>query len=135
MKTTTTELEPIEVLCVTAEGGVAGGRVAFEWLESRLPGMRGRRFYGVMHRDGTYRACVVRAEGDDPGAMGLETDVLPGGAYARTTIPDWEERVAEIATTFDALAAGRSVDPERPSIEFYRSQKELVLFLPVAEED
>ena len=133
MKITTAVQEPIEVLCVTAEDGIAGAKPAFERLERCFSSLRGRRFYGVLQHDGTYRACVARAGGDDAEKMGLKPWVLPGGLYARTVIPNWEDHVAEIGVAFARMAEAHAEDPQRPSIEFYRSRKELILLLPIRE--
>jgi hypothetical protein len=68
---------------------------------------------------------------DDPSSMGLDTFIIPGGRYIRKKMKDWLERIPKIEKTFISLAKQHPSDPERPSIEFYRSQKELILFLPV----
>jgi len=131
MKVTVVTVDPVEVLSVTARGGLAGAKAAFERLEGCFPSLRGRRFYGAMESDGTYRACVARLEGDDPERLGVDLWSLPGGRYARTKIADWEERTDEIGPAFAAMAADLQVDLARPSIEFYRSQRELILLLPI----
>jgi len=123
---------PVEVLCTEAEGGVLGAEDAFRRLEARLPTLRGRRFFGVLAPDGTYRACVGRRPEDDPGGMSLWT--IPGGPYARCTMRNWRDRTDEIGPTFDAIAARTRADPERPSVEWYRSERSLVLLLPVLED-
>jgi DNA gyrase inhibitor GyrI len=82
--------------------------------------------------NGEYRACVAIESQDVPASMGLETWTIPGGAYARRKLEGWPERLAEIGQVFGALAAEFPRDPARPNIEFYRSQKELLLFMAVA---
>jgi DNA gyrase inhibitor GyrI len=67
--------------------------------------------------------------------MGLQTWTIPGGAYARRRLDRWSERLPEIGQIFGALAAEYPRDPARPNIEFYRSQKELLLFMAVASGD
>jgi hypothetical protein len=44
---------------------------------------------------------------------------------------DWTKRMAEIGKVFQRMSEHCERDASRPSIEFYRSQKELLLFLPV----
>lgn len=122
---------PIEVMCVTAEGGPAGIRPAWDRLESTLPSLKGRKFYGAFQPpDGPYRACVVLLPSDDPEALGLDRWTIPGGHYARKTVKAWEENPKAISTGFDELAATHKPDPSRPGIEFYRSQGEVIIFLP-----
>lgn len=131
MTITTVALDPVEVLFVEAVGGLAGAQEAFTALEQGLPSLRGRRFYGVLASDGSYRACMARRPDDDPAALGAEPWVIPGGSYARTRLLDWTARIPEIGRAFDAMAAAHEADPARPSIEYYRSRRELVLLLPI----
>ncbi|SRR6266571_5665368 len=125
-------LEEAAVMYVESPNGLAGAAAAFDRLEAHLPSLRGRRFYGTFQRPaGPYRACVALVPGDDPTALGLPTWTIPGGKYARRKLPDREKRLPEIGTTFAQMSATCEPDASRPSIEFYRSQRELLLFLPV----
>ena len=126
-------LDDIEVMYITAEGGPQGAGQAFEKLESYLSTLRGRKFYGT-YQSGEYRACVAVIPEDDPSHLGLDTCIIPGGRYIRKKMKDWLERIPEIEQNFISLAEQYPSDHERPSIEFYRSQKELILFLPVRSE-
>ncbi len=94
--------------------------------------MRGRKFYGT-YQGGEYRASVALLPRDDARQLGLQTWVIPGGLYVREKMTDWASRLPEIGNTFMAMADREKsrVDTTRPSIEFYRSQRELILFLPV----
>ena len=103
---------------------------AFKALEARLPSLRGRKFYGVVLGD-EYRACVAIDSTDDPRALPHPTWILPGGKYVRRRILDWEEHLDLIGPTFQALLRRPDVDRSRPCIEFYRSQKELLVMVPV----
>ena len=55
----------------------------------------------------------------------------PWCKYAREKIKEWKDKIPEIEKIFDSLSKSYCSDPERPSIEFYKSQKELILFLPI----
>jgi DNA gyrase inhibitor GyrI len=81
-----TELDPIPVAQVLAEGGpAAGGKAAFDLLESRMPTLRGRKMYGVFYEEEgeeSYYACV-KLDDEHPDAMGFERGLIPGGRYAR----------------------------------------------------
>ena len=59
--------------------------------------------------------------------------MIPGGNFARRKIEDWLERVSELSEIFVVMAGEYEdrTDSSRPSIEFYWSQKELILFLPI----
>jgi hypothetical protein len=123
-------LDPVKVMFLVSPDGPQGAGEAFDKLEARLPSLKGRKFYGAM-LNGEYRACVAIEAQDAPVAMGLETWAIPGGAYARRKLEGWPERLPEIGQTFAALAAEYPRDAARPNVEFYRSQKELLLFMAV----
>ncbi len=124
-------LEDIKVMFVVSPSGPQGAGEAFDRLEARLPSLKGRKFYGTL-LNGEYRACVALEAQDSPAAMGLDVWIIPGGAYARRKLPGWSERLPEIGKIFGELAAEYPRDPARPNVEFYRSQKELLLFMAVA---
>ncbi len=123
-------IDDIDVLCVVAQGGPTGGQAAFEGLEAALGDLKGRKFYATYH-DGEYRACAAFRQGDDAEALGLARWTIPGGAFERRKLTDWQERLDEIPAAFEAMAALGDEDRSRPSIEFYRSSTELILLLPV----
>ena len=124
-------LDDIAVMYVTSPNGVQGAGRAFDTLEACLPSLKGRKFYGTL-LEGEYRACVALEAGDAPAVMSLETWIIPGGAYARRKLRGWPDRLPEIGDIFRALAAEYPPDRSRPNIEFYRSEKELLLFMAVA---
>lgn len=127
-------LNDVPVMYVLAEGGPAGAREAFNRLEGKLPSLRGRKFYGVFQPEtGEYRACVAVEPGDSPEKIGLATAVIPGGLYLREKMKNWMSRIPDIGKTFAAMAERERhrADRSRPSIEFYRSQDELILLFPI----
>ena len=126
----TVTLDDIDVMCVVAPGGPSDAPAAFQALEAPLKSLKGRRFYGT-YLAGEYRACVAIEPGDDPDALGLATWTIPGGKFEKRKLTDWQRRLAEIGATFIAMAREFDVDESRPSVEYYRSSRELVLFLPV----
>ncbi len=130
-----TTLNDIPMMCIVADGGPEGAREAFNRLESKLPSLRGRKFYGTFHpTTGEYRACVACVPGDDPARLGLAAGVIPGGLYFREKMKNWTSRTDEIGKMFKAIGERERlrVDSSRPSIEFYRSQDELILLLPIS---
>jgi len=125
-------LPEVQVLYVESATGLAGASEAFDRLEARFPSLKGRKFYGTFQPPaGPYRACTAVEPGDDATALGLPTWVIPGGEYSRQKLLDWQAQISEIGKTFQSMAAEGERDSSRPSIEFYRSEKELVLFLPM----
>lgn len=127
-------LDDIDVMYVESPNGPEGAKAAFDELEAHLPDMRGRKFYGTFQPpDGPYRACVAMQAEDDPKALGLAKWTMPGGRYARRTLDDWAEHIPQIGEIFGAMSReyGERYDPNRPSIEFHRTEKEVVLLLPI----
>ena len=132
MITDITRLEPIDVMWVREYEGPTSA--VFTDSEA-VVGLKGRHFYGVFDVDaGRYWACVQRREGDDPASLGLSAGTIKGGLYASAQLRgNYDELVALIGPTFDAMLAQHSFDSSRPSIEFYRRHNEFVLYLPVVE--
>ncbi len=129
-----TLLEAIKVVFVESANGSEGAREAFNQLESRLSSLKGRKFYGTLqYPNGPYRACLALEDDDDLNLLGLDTWMISGGKYAREKIENWPECLREISQVFSALSQAyqNRVDPDRPRIEFYKSQKELILLLPI----
>lgn len=126
----------VEVLRVLADMKGGGPAEAMHRLESKLPSLKGRKFYGTFRRkpDGEeYFACVERTPSDDPATMGLEVGTIPGGLYIRRKVFDWEQVIADgrLPTIFEEMVAAYPVDGSRPDIEYYRSMTELHLLVPV----
>ena len=125
-------LPDLQVMYVESTAGTAGAAAAFDQLESRLSSLKRRRFYGTFQRPlGPYRACVAVEGGEDAAVVGLKTWEIPGGKYSRRKLLNWQAEISRIGEAFESMAKERSCDMSRPSIEFYSSQKEVVLFLPV----
>jgi DNA gyrase inhibitor GyrI len=127
------EREPVDVMFIRtrddpAEMGPAWGR-----LEG-LVGTRGRKFFGAFYPSTKeYRVCVQIKDEDDPSALGLETDTLPGGRYLRERIQGEPPALYDrIRPGFEELLKKATSDQTRPSIEFYRRRDEIDLLLPVA---
>jgi hypothetical protein len=124
----------IEVLFVESPNGPAGSGEAFSELESRLASLKGRKFYATFqYLTGQYRACVAIESPDEAKTLGFEVWSIPGGKYVQQKLESWTEHADEIPTVFEKLSQeykGR-IDSSRPSIEFYKSQKELILMLPI----
>ena len=118
------EREPTDVLYVACADEITEIRSAWERLEAIVP-LKGRRFFGAAHTDGTYWACVQRLDGEEPGV--LEAGELPGGLYTR------ERLKGEPPEVYDGIAAAAEGprDPARPIIEHYRRRDEIDVLRPV----
>jgi hypothetical protein len=134
MDSTYVELQEIPVLRVRADMKGKGPSPAFNLLESKLPTIKGRKFYGTFQPTPDveeYYECIARIDSDDPEKMQLKTGAIPGGWYARRRFPEWEKKLSKLPGTFEEMAPLAAWTPPRPSLEFYRSQAELLVFPPV----
>ncbi|TMH94457.1 hypothetical protein E6H37_07190 [Candidatus Bathyarchaeota archaeon] len=105
------ELQEMPVLRFRADMKGKGPSAAFDLLESKLPTLKGRKFYGTFQPtpDGEeYYACVARIDSDDPLRMQLETGVIPGGWYARSKLMDWENNLSKLPSLFEEMALPHS---------------------------
>jgi DNA gyrase inhibitor GyrI len=125
---------PVTVMYVEAKGGLSGVGKAWSELESNLPSLKGRKMYGAYYdqdQDKVYRACVVIINDEEPKELGLPTWTIPGGKFARDKIENFASRVEIIGETFESMERECKRDPKRWYIEFYRSQNEVILLLPI----
>jgi hypothetical protein len=135
---TIVEIPSIHLVVCRAEAD-RGDEIKAAWrqLESKLPTLKGRKFYGLSYTEASgpaYYAGVEPLDAGEAAALGFPTLVLNGGKYARVKLKDWTKHTEEIPTIFDQLDQAVQRDPARPAVEFYRSQSELHLLVPVADD-
>jgi hypothetical protein len=125
--------EDIAVLFLRVSDEVEAIRTGWVELEQKVGSLRGRHFYGAFYAStGEYRVCVAQREGDYPEELGLELGSLPGGAYLLVRLHGEPPGVYDrIGPTFEQLARGAHLDPDRPGIEHYRRRNVIDLLLPV----
>ena len=124
-------IDDVDVWCMQTIGVKHVEEIVLK-LEHRVGSLKGRKCYGVLFgspKDGLYRSCVSIKTEDD--FKDLDRWVIPGGRYARTKIKDWENDIGIIGKTFSQMLKSCLTDDTRPSIEFYRSLKEVILLLPI----
>ena len=129
------EIHPIEVMYEESPDGLNGAKQTFTDLENKIDNkLSGRKFFGVVYNDKgamTYRACVEKQPGEDAAKLGLTDGVIPGGKYIRVKILDWINHLDKIPAHCMAIEELYPYDETRPTIEYYRSEKELHLMVPV----
>ncbi|MFH0931795.1 MAG: GyrI-like domain-containing protein [Candidatus Zixiibacteriota bacterium] len=136
-KTNIIEFNSKKVLYIKTSDIPAGVPKVFKKLESYLPTLRGRKFYGAFfYNQGNpvYWACVEIKDGDNLNNSELEIGILPGGKYASRKLKNWsaeKDIPQKIVGTFEEMLKEFEADREKPEIEFYRSQNELILMLAV----
>lgn len=136
-KATLVKRSPVRLSVCRAEAFPSGIRAAWQRLEERVGTLRGRKFYGLtLPEEGqlVYYAGVEPLDAEEVRALGFPTLTIEGGRFARVKLDDWSEHTAEIGPIFDYLMQTYPMQPGAPTIEFYRSQSELHLLIPLAEE-
>jgi hypothetical protein len=114
----------------------AGIKDSWERLESQLASLRGRKFYGLTYfEEGqlVYYAGLQPLDQSEISALGFPTLILKGGKYARVKLMDWNNHTVKIGEIFDYIMEEYRKDPSGPTVEFYRSQTELHLMIPLVE--
>jgi len=134
-KATIVELPDVNLVVSRAERFPEGIEAAWKTLESKLISLKGRKFYGLTVCEGdrlAYFAGVETADDEETARLGLPAMAIKGGRYARAKLTDWQDHKDEIGRIFDQLMRDYDMDPDGASIEFYRSQSELHLLIPLA---
>jgi hypothetical protein len=129
------DLPAMQLMWIRTDLSPGAPRKAFGELESKLAALHGRRFWGcVFVKNGipeSYYASVERIASDQPKELGLEEGSVPAGRYVQRKLLDWPTKLHLIPGIFEELVRDHPPEVGRPSLEFYRSQKELRLYLPV----
>lgn len=136
MSDTYVQFPETPVMRVKADMKGGGPGQAMILLESKLPTLKGRKFYGCFRETSEgedYYACVAQIDTDDPLGLGLETGVIPAGLYAKRKILNWLAviRQGQLDKLYRELVRAHDVDLSRFSLEYYRSQAEMQLLVPV----
>ncbi len=124
----------IKLMCLKSPDGPHSAEDTFRRLENHLSSMRKRKFYGLTRLEEgnlTYLACVNMEGGADRDFVEGQKVTLEKGKYEREKISDWKKNLGQIPAVIDRVAAESSVDSERYVTEFYRSEKELFLMIPI----
>jgi len=129
--------EDIEVLYAESTNGAGSSPEVYDKLRSRLRNSGGSKIYRILGEpNGTRGAFVYSKPTDDPKDSKVKMYIIPQGAYARRGLKNWKKRTWEIQEAFDDLRKQYrdNLDSKRPGIEFYKSDEELFLFLPIRHE-
>ena len=130
------ERPTIQVLRILANMKGGGPSEAMQRLESKLPSIRGRKFFGafrILPEGEEYFACVEKAASDNPSEMELEEGQIPGGLYIRRKVFEWSKVIADgsLPSVSKDMIRHYDVDKTRPELEYYRSMTELHILIPV----
>lgn len=132
-KTTVVTLPELQLVACRATEFPEGIKAAWQKLEAPLSTKRGRKFYGLTYAEESglvYYAALEPQDEAEIARLGFPTLSVPGGDYARAKLINWPDHTDEIGPIFDELMSHYEMKPG-PTIEFYRSQLELHLLIPV----
>ncbi|PIN75290.1 hypothetical protein COV18_03815 [Candidatus Woesearchaeota archaeon CG10_big_fil_rev_8_21_14_0_10_37_12] len=121
--------KPVDVIYIEVPSPQQS-KEAFIQLESKLPSLKGRKFYGIAFSDKYFVAVEIHDE-QEPKKYGLPTYIIPGGKYAKTEVKDYMQNLHKIPTTFEKLEKEYPRDETRPAIEFYERGDKLICLLPL----
>ncbi len=124
----------LNLMCLKSLKGPLTAEQTFNLLENKLSTLKKKKFYGLSKLENdelTYLACVKIEEGDNTNAPRLLEVHVPRGNYIRERIVEWKENLGQIPFLIDKVSADNLVDPDKYIIEFYRSEKELFLLIPI----
>lgn len=133
-KTTMITLSDLRLVVNRAETFPDGIKGAWERLEAPLASLKGRKFYGLTFTEGdevVYYAGLEPIDDDEIATLGFPLLTVKGGQYARSKLHNWTEHADKISEIIRAMLQQFGTDPIRPTIEYYRSQTELHLLVPV----
>ena len=124
----------LNLMCLKSPKGLLTAEQTFDLLENNLSTLKKKKFYGLSKLENnklTYLACVKIEDSDNINVPGLQEVHLLKGKYVRERIVDWKKNLGQIPSIIDKVSTDNLVDPERYIIEFYRSEKELFLLIPI----
>jgi len=135
-KATLVDLPDFRLVVSRADEFPSGIKACWDKLESKLSSLKGRKFYGVALREGSeliYYAGLEPVSDAEVASLGFPTMMIKGGKYARAKLFDYSNHTDRIGEIFGELIRDLGMDPHKPMIEYYRSQSELHLLVPLAE--
>lgn len=134
LKTKTVELSSILTMSVKVEKFPEDVKGAFSSLEKKLHSKSGRQFFGaanVGQNDIDYQACLVQKDKFEHIVLGLQNYIIPGGKYVTNKLVNWRRNTHLIKEMFGEMEHKFRFDVNRPQLEYYKSNRELILMLPI----
>jgi hypothetical protein len=134
LQTKTIELSSILTMSVKVEKFPDDVKGAFSSLEKKLHSKNGRQFFGAVNVGQSsidYQACLVQKDKYEHIVLGLENYTIPGGKYVTNKLVNWSKNTHLIKEMFCELEHKFRFDANRPQLEYYKSNRELILMLPI----
>ena len=135
-RATIVNLPDVNLVVSRADEFPSGIKAAWDRLESKLPSLKSRKFYGLTVCEGSqlaYFAGFEPVNDEEVASLGFPTMMIKGGKYARAKLFDWQNHTDKIGEIFDQLMQDFQMDPNGATVEYYRSQSELHLLIRLAQ--
>ncbi|HLA56719.1 MAG TPA: hypothetical protein VK623_11490 [Flavobacterium sp.] len=115
--------EDIKVMYVTAANFPDGIPDAFDFLNSLVPDVEGRRFFGISAPDESgkiiYKAAAEELFPGETQNLKLESFTIKHGAYMSFYIKDYRNHIDAIKEAFELLLGQQEADPNGYCLEWY----------------
>jgi hypothetical protein len=134
VETKTVNLNPMQVVGLQVQRFPEDVKTTFGKIEQKLITKSGRQFFGalsVQKDDVAYKACMVPTDEFEHLALGLELYMLPGGKYVTNKLVNWSKNTHLIKEVFSEMEFKYKFDAQRPQLEYYKNNRELILMLPI----
>lgn len=113
-----------------------GVKEGFNALTEKLPQADQRLCYGIFQHGPKgihYQAAYTVLDSDEEEQYECTTFTLEKGDYLCVSLYEWYKKIPSIGASFTELFKDPRVDPKSPSIEFYKTGKDLVCMVKVKE--
>lgn len=117
----------IEVICVTAGKFPDGILAAHQKLRAEIAKAPDREYFGLSwgSKNGIVYKAAASVLSQKELDLGLETYTIKKGAYIRELLPDYQNNIPQIKSTFDKLLTDPRIDPEGYCMEAFANEKDL----------
>ncbi len=131
-------LDAITTLSVKANRFPEEVDSAFSKIEKQYGKNSSHTFFGAINFNNAeveYRACLEQKNKHAHNIQGIEKYIIPGGRYVSSRLLNWTRNTHLIKEIFNDLENKYIFDQTRPQLEYYKSNRELVLMLPIIEKE
>jgi hypothetical protein len=131
--------EDLTVFGVCVENFPVGVGEAFDRLVKEIPEGFARPYYGIswIGEDGkiVYYATALEKQEGEAEQYNCERHVIEKGDYLAVAVQDWRQKTHTIKDVFAGMLQGGCTGRERPCVEWYKNNDEMLCMLRAIEQD
>lgn len=121
--------QPIRVLYVKARSFPQGIMEAYQKLHALLPGVTGRKFYGISYKNKSgeiiYKAATEEQTPGEAEKYGCDIFTIKKGLYLSKTLYNWSSQEEVVPATFQELLTDNRLDPNGYCLEIYPNGQDI----------